>query len=55
MTRTEIISLITTANSPHEISSAMSAARLWLTDNPKDDTVRDGIQHLARTERERLS
>jgi hypothetical protein len=55
MTRSEILSLITSACSPNDISSAMSAARGWLADNPEDDTVRQGMQHLARAERERLS
>jgi hypothetical protein len=55
MDRTELLSQITTASSLNQISSAMSAARAWLTEHPEDDQVRDGVQGLARLEREHLA
>jgi hypothetical protein len=54
MERTELISQITSATSPNDMSSAMSAARSWLADHPEDDSVRTAIQSLAQAERERL-
>ncbi len=55
MDRAELLSQIMTASSLNQISSAMSAARAWLTEHPDDDQVRDGVQGLARLEREHLA
>lgn len=53
--RTELLSTISAASSLNQISSAMSAARAWLSEHPDDDQVRDGVQGLARLEREHLA
>jgi hypothetical protein len=52
MNRTNVIDKIETASSPNDISTAMCDARSWLTEHPEDETIRLGIQQLARAERE---
>jgi hypothetical protein len=53
MDRDDLLRALSSAATPHQTSSAMSEARSWLADHPDDDRVREGVQHLARMERER--
>lgn len=55
MERSQLIIELTVASSPNDIATAIADARHWLAENPQDDAVRNGIQQLARLERERLS
>jgi hypothetical protein len=55
MDRSQLIIKLTVAATPNDIATAISDARYWLAENPEDEAVRNGIQQLARLERERLS
>jgi hypothetical protein len=55
MDRSELITQITRADSPNDISSAISAARNWLSHHPEDENVREQVVALARQERELLT
>jgi len=54
MERTELLQEMLVASTPHETSTAISDARAWLLDHPKDQTVISAMEDLIEVERESL-
>jgi hypothetical protein len=47
----ELISRVSTASSPNDISTAMAGIRTWLAEHPEDDEMHRAFQQLTRLDR----
>lgn len=54
MERSDLIQEMFESSSPNETSTALSDAREWLRDHPKDQTVISAMEDLIEVERQTL-